>query len=249
MLTHANSMDDHRVGPDPATAWRLPAQYYLDPAIFDLEKERIFSRSWLLAGHITQLPQPGSYFTLDLLGEHLFFVRDEDNEIRGFYNVCRHRAHELVKGNGCKRTITCPYHAWTYALDGTLRHARNSNRVEGFDPAQYSLVPFRVERFLGFLLFNLDPDAESFQTLSPALEADIRKYVPRLDDLVAEPRKGSSEASVRCNWKVALDNGLECYHCAPAHPAFVDLVDLDSYRITVKPMHTTQRTFGANVLI
>ena len=240
MATHAHLMDDYGVGPDPASAWRLPARYYLDPGVLELEKERIFFRSWLLAGHISQLAEPGSYFTLDLLGERLFFVRGEDDEIRGFYNVCRHRAHALVEGRGCKHTITCPYHAWTYGLDGTLRHARNSHRVKGFDPAHYSLVSVRVERFLGFLLFNLDPDAESFVRLAPELESDIRKHVPQLDDLVAQPHTGpNDDATLRCNWKVLLDNGIECYHCGPAHPAFVDLVDMDTYRITRHDMHTT----------
>ena len=239
MVTDAHVMDDYLVGPDPATAWRLPARYYLDQTILELEKERIFFRSWLLAGHVSQLPRPGSYFTVDMLCERLFFVRGEDNELRGFYNVCRHRAHQLVEGSGCKSALTCPYHAWTYALDGRLRHARNSNMVEGFDPAHYSLVPVRVEQFLGFLLFNLDPDAESFEVLAPELEAEIRQYVPRLDDLVPVQQEGPSEATLRCNWKIALDNSIECYHCGPAHPAFVDLVDLDTYRITCHRMHTT----------
>ena len=205
MATHAHLMDDYAVGPDPASAWRLPARYYLEPAILELEKERIFFRSWLLAGHVSQLAEPGSYFTLNLLGERLFFVRGEDDEIRGFYNVCRYRAHALVEGSGCKHTITCSYHAWTYGLDGSLRHARNSNRVKGFDPAQYSLVSVRVERFLDFLMFNLDPDAQSFAVLAPALESDIRRYVPRLDELVAQPHKGpNDDATLRCNWKVLL---------------------------------------------
>ena len=232
-------MQDETVAPDPATAWRLPARYYLDQEIFELEKERIFFRSWQLAGHVSQLSQPGSYFSVELLGERLFFIRGEDDEIRGFYNVCRHRAHGLVEGSGCKQVITCPYHAWTYALDGTLRHARNSNQVKGFDPAQFNLVPVRVELFLGFVLFNLDPDAQSFAVLAPELESDIRKYAPRLDDLVVVRSEAATDATLRCNWKIALDNGIECYHCGPAHPAFVDLVDLDTYQITCNQMHTT----------
>ena len=240
MVTHTLAIEDSALGSDAAGASRLPARYYVDPTILDLEKERIFFRSWLLAGHVSQLSRPGSYFTVELLGERLFFVRGEDNENRGFYNVCRHRAHELVSGSGCKRMITCPYHAWSYALDGTLRHARNSDRVKGFDAAQFNLVSVRVEQFLGFLLFNLDQDATSFAALAPDLESDIRRYVPRLDDLaIGSQENTSTDTTLRCNWKVALDNGLECYHCATAHPGFVDLVDLDTYQITCHHSHTT----------
>ena len=166
--------------------------------VLEIEKERIFSHSWLLAGHIGQLPEVGSYFSLDLLGERLFFIRGEDDEIRGFYNVCRHRAHELVQGSGCTQSITCPYHAWTYALDGTLRHARHSGQVAGFDPAQHGLASVRVERFLNFVLFNLDPNASSFAALVPDLESEIRAYVPRLDDLVTDRRRWDRIRKRRC---------------------------------------------------
>jgi phenylpropionate dioxygenase-like ring-hydroxylating dioxygenase large terminal subunit len=207
--------------------------------VLELEKERIFSRSWLLAGHMSQLPEVGSYFTLELLGERFFFIRGDDNQIRGFYNVCRHRAHELVQGSGCKKVITCPYHAWTYELDGRLRYARNSERVPGFEPKAFGLAPVRVERFYDFLLFNLDADAPEFTSVFPDLEAEICSYVPRLDELAPAHKEGRSEASLACNWKVLLDNCIECYHCTPAHPAFVDLVDMDTYRITCHAMHTS----------
>ena len=226
------------VGSDPTTALRLPAHYYLDDTIAQLEKERIFFRAWLLAGHVSQLPETGSYFTLDILGESLLFVRGEDGEIRGFYNVCRHRAHQLVKGSGCKQAITCPYHAWTYELNGTLRHARNSDKVTGFDPRAFGLVPVHVEEFLGFLMFNLDPEANSFRALFPTLEGEIREYTPTLDELVPDPHEVRG-GTLKCNWKILLDNCIECYHCAPAHPAFVDLVDMDTYRIVLNDLHTT----------
>ena len=238
MASAAPSNSESPVGLNPQSALRLPARYYLDEQFLEMEKERIFSRSWLLAGHVSQLPETGSYFTLDLLGEHLMFVRDDDGLVRGFYNVCRHRAHQLVQGSGCKNAITCPYHAWTYELDGRLRHARNSDKVRGFQPELFSLVPIKVEEFLGWLFFNLDPKAKSFTSQFPALEAEIRAFTPRMDDLVAHSGE-PSETTLRCNWKILLDNCIECYHCAPAHRAFVDLVDLDTYRITCHEFHTT----------
>lgn len=240
MATKASPVVDFPVGPDPFTAQRLPANYYLDEDILNLEKERIFCRSWLLAGHVSQLPRSGSYFTLEILGERLFFVRGGDDVVRGFYNVCRHRAHELVQGTGCRQAITCPYHAWTYELDGKLRFARNSEQVAGFDATQFGLVAVRVERFLDFLFFNLDPDATSFATLLPGLESELREYVPRLDDLLVDPGAARGDGdTLKCNWKILLDNCMECYHCAPAHPAFADLVALDTYRISCHDLHTT----------
>ena len=238
MATERQAMFDLPVGPDPATALRLPAQYYLDDAILALEKERIFYSSWLLAGHVSQLPETGSYFSLEIFAEHLFFVRSEDDEIRGFYNVCRHRAHQLVQGSGCKSAITCPYHAWTYELNGKLRHARNADKVAGFQPRELGLVSVRVEQFLGFLFFNLDPEASSFASQFPELETEVRKFTPQLDDLVADTHEVRG-GTLRCNWKILLDNCIECYHCAPAHPAFVDLVDMDTYRIVCGALHTT----------
>ena len=238
MAINAPKISELAVGPDPAAALRLPAQYYLDDGIWQLEKERIFFRSWLLAGHASQLPETGSYFTLEILGESLVFVRGEDDVVRAFYNVCRHRAHQLVQGSGCKQAITCPYHAWTYELDGQLRHARNSDKVLGFTPEEFGLVSVRVEEFLGFLMFNFDPRAESFATLFPTLEAEIREYTPGLDELVPDPHEVRG-GTLQCNWKILLDNCIECYHCAPAHPAFVDLVDMDTYRIVCSDLHTT----------
>ena len=227
------------VGPDPTTTSRLPARFYLDGSILALEKERIFKRAWLLGGHISEVAEPGCYVVGDILGEQVILIRGDDGEIRGFHNVCRHRGHELLKGSGCTRRITCPYHAWAYDLDGTLVHAKNTEKVATFRPEAHALKPVRVEQFLGLLLFNLDADAPSFQDQFPALEDEVHRYVPRLDELVPESSAARDATTLECNWKVLLDNCLECYHCTPAHPAFVDLVDLETYQIVCHDAHTT----------
>ena len=227
------------VGADPATAHRLPSRFYLEESILALEKERIFSRAWLLGTHSSQLAKPGCYLVVDILGERLLLVRDDNGELRGFHNICRHRGHELLTGSGCTQRITCPYHAWTYRLDGSLQHARNSERVPSFRPEAHALKPIRVEEFLGLVFYNLDRDAPSFRDQFPALEAEIRDRIPRFDELVIDASASRNETSLGCNWKVLLDNCIECYHCTPAHPAFVDLVDLSTYRISCHEWHTT----------
>ncbi len=218
----------------------LPGRFYTEPAIFELEKERIFARAWQYAGHISRLSAPGRYITLSFLDEQLVFVRGANGEIEGFHNVCRHRAHRLLEGSGCVSSIVCPYHAWRYGLDGRLEHARNAENVKGFERSEFSLRPVKVERFLDFLMFNLDLDAPGFATQVPGLAEEIRTWAPWLGELVLEERaKGLAGDTLCCNWKVLVDNCVECLHCQPSHPAFTDLVDMDSYRIELHPMHTT----------
>ncbi len=216
----------------------LPKRYYTEPNILEREKEEIFHKSWQYAGHACQLPDVGSYFTLDYLDDSLLFVRDADRKIRGFYNVCQHRAHQLVKGHGCKKVLTCPYHAWSYGLDGRLRSARGTDRGQGFDTVNYGLEPVRVEMLNDIVMFNLDPAAPSFESLIPGVAAEMRREIPRLGEFVSDKLPDGFGGSIlNSNWKVLSDNCIECYHCVPSHPAFVDLVDMKTYRIELRQMH------------
>src|SRR6266481_4114854 len=179
------------VQPNPLTRaggciMTLPKRYYTEPNILEREKEEIFHKSWQYAGHACQLPDVGSYFTLDYLDDSLLFVRDADRKIRGFYNVCQHRAHQLVKGHGCKKVLTCPYHAWSYGLDGRLRSARGTDRGQGFDTVNYGLEPVRVEMLNDIVMFNLDPAAPSFESLIPGVAAEMRREIPRLGEFVSD---------------------------------------------------------------
>ena len=232
--------------PQPDYYLTLPAGYYTDPSIFQLEKERIFADVWQFAGHLDQLPKIGSFFTLELLGENLFFIRTRSDEIKGFYNVCRHRAHQLLDTEGNVDAIVCPYHAWRYGLDGTLQHARNSETVKGFDKAAFSLVPVKVELFFGIIMFNLNPEAASFCSQTPGLYEEVRAVCPQVDELVLEPPadNGFTASELECNWKVLVDNCVECYHCKPAHRAFVDLIDMESYKIALHQRHSSHVASG-----
>ena len=207
----------------------LDAEHYTDAARFHREQERIFRRTWQYAGHASQLRTPGDFFALDLHGRSLFCVKDREGVIRTFYNACRHRAHPLVEGCGNRRLLVCPYHAWTYELDGRLRAAPGAHEVSGFEPSAIRLSPVRTEVIGGFVFVNLDQDAEPMERWYPGVAAALAEYVPDLDRLTPVCTR---EVVERCNWKVSVENYSECYHCRLNHPTFSSgVVEADSYDI------------------
>ena len=228
--------EDKSFSTNPATSFTMPARFYLDPDIHAQENESIFFRSWWYAGHTSQLTQPGEYLTTKIDNQSIFVVRDASNELRAFYNVCQHRGHELVAGVGHAKFIVCPYHAWSYELDGSLRSARNTEDMPDFNKCDFSLKPVRVEQVCGLVFINLDPDAEPLGEQAMELEQEIREFCPDVDDLIFTQR---DTYNVESNWKVMVDNFLECYHCHVAHRDFVDLVDMKSYRSTPKGIYSS----------
>ena len=222
---------------DPSVSYTMPARFYVSADIYDMEKEAIFYKTWHYAGHVSQVAEKRSYFTTKIHEQNVFVTRGQDNEIRAFYNVCAHRGHELLEGAGRKSVITCPYHAWAFDFEGNLVNARNSENVAGFNKCDFSLKPVRMEIFCGMIMINLDADAKPFAEQFDGLEDEIRQYMPSVDTLEFAQRDTFDVAS---NWKVLVDNFLECYHCAPAHKDFVDLVDMDSYRTITHKRYSSQ---------
>lgn len=218
---------EHPLDSDPARSYTLPARFYTDPDIFAAEREAIFFRGWHMAAHASDLAEIGSYVTASIFDQKVFICRGKDNVLRGFYNVCAHRAHELLSGTGKARVITCPYHAWSYHLTGELRSARGSEDLPGFDHGEFCLTPVRVEVFCSVVFFNLDAGAASAAETFAGLDAEIETHAPSFAGM---QRLNTFSNTIEANWKVVVDNFLECYHCAPAHPAFADLVDLTTYR-------------------
>lgn len=220
---------DEPFATEPDRSFTIPARWYFDPEIYEREKAAIFERNWWLAGHVSRLREPGDYLMTRVFEQEVMIVRGRDGEIRAFYNVCQHRGHELVKDSAgrIKNLMVCPYHAWAYDLDGSLVRARNTEDLPGFDKCNFALAPVRVETFMGFVFVNLDPDAAPLGPQTEGLEDEVRSYMPRLDKLTYACRY---EYRIKANWKVVLDNFLECYHCHPAHPALVDLMDMDTYK-------------------
>ena len=225
----------------PEESFTLPASWYLDPGVYDLEKERIFYRTWQYVAHVSMLPGPGDYVTLRICDENVFVIRDNDGELRAFFNVCRHRAHELLEGCGNVRDrIVCPYHAWSYGLDGSLQGARMSQERPGFDRCTFGLRPLRLEILCGCIFVNLDDDAEPLASLADGLEADIRKHAPYVDDISLAGTDALGDTLLDAGWKVVVDNYVECYHCIPAHPAFASIIRMKSYQVDVFPYWSRQ---------
>lgn len=195
----------------------LAAKYYTDPGVFKLETNGLFARTWQFAGHASQLKETGEYFTFDMAGESLFCIKGRDGEIRTFYNVCQHRAHQLVSGQGQTRVVVCPYHAWTYELTGELRAGPNIKAVEGFEKSSICLTSVRTEVFLGFIFVNLDNDAKPMDEWFPNVRTELESYIPHWDTLA--PLEWV-EIPENCNWKVSVENYSECYHCTLNHPTF-----------------------------
>jgi choline monooxygenase len=225
---------------DPAQSETLPGWVYTSEEHLKAEREKLFFKTWHYAGAIEELPNPGDYITARLLDQSILVLRGRDGSLRGFYNVCQHRAHELLEGSGNARVVTCPYHAWSYHDDGSLRTARGAERQPHFDPARFCLKPVRIEVFAErFIFFNLDPAATPLADLAPGLAADIVAETPDFARL--RPIPPSPPRPVQANWKVVLDNFHECYHCGPAHPAFADLIDMACYRTTTNGLWSKQK--------
>src|SRR5579862_2377172 len=149
---------------DIAHAWCLPAKLYTDPEVFDMERRAIFARSWQVVGHRDQLAKPGDYFTTELHGEPLLLVSGDAGELRGFYNVCRHRAGPPAEGCGSRKFFRCGYHGWTYGLDGALISAPEVEAVQDFDPGQFALQTIRVDEWFNLIFANLNANAEPLLT-------------------------------------------------------------------------------------
>ena len=215
----------------PQHSYTIPSSLYLDEKIYEQEKQNIFYCNWHYAGHASQLSKTGDYLTASVADESVFIVRCQDETLRGFYNVCRHRAHQLLEGSGNTHNIVCPYHAWSYALTGELRHARNSEKVPGFDKSEFCLQPVQVDTLCDFVFFNLDLEADSLNNQAPGLEQDLQERLPNLDQMKPLDTFTYGPAAMAANWKVVVDNFLECYHCAPAHPDFATLFDMSSYQM------------------
>lgn len=219
----------------------LDARYYTDPEIFKAEQQGVLARTWQFAGHASALQEPGDYFAFSIAGENLFCVLTRDNEIKAYYNVCRHRAHELVKGTGNASAIVCPYHAWTYELTGELRGGPNTKSVVGFDRESICLTEVRIENFCGFLFANLDTDAKPMDEWFPNVRAELTSFVPHIEQL--KPIEWV-EIPEHCNWKVSVENYSECYHCQLNHPTFANgIVKSSTYDIQPQGYclrHTTE---------
>jgi phenylpropionate dioxygenase-like ring-hydroxylating dioxygenase large terminal subunit len=219
--------------------WTLPASWYSDEEVLALERDRIFAAAWHYAGPLEWVTGRGCFFAAQVGHVPVAVVRGSDGTLRGFVNVCRHRGHLVVSGEGCRETLQCPYHAWTYDLDGTLRKAPRSEREPGFDRAGFSLFPVSIGTWGPFVFVNPDPDAPPLEEVLGELPAIVAESGLDVGTLRFHSHH---EWPVGSNWKIAMENYLECYHCPAAHPGFSKVIDVnpDTYRLQVHPTFSSQ---------
>ena len=204
----------------------LPPRVFHDPDVFAFEREAWFATSWLCVAREEDAQRPGDFLTLTVGDRPVLVVRGEDERLRAFHNVCRHRGSLVCpEPDGRLVRIQCPYHAWTYELDGRLRRAGHTDALVDFETADYGLVPLRLATWQGFVFVTLSDDAPDLMTQL----ADLPEHVARfpLSDL---RRAHRIEYEVGANWKVIAENYSECYHCPGVHPQLNRLTPYDQGR-------------------
>jgi Rieske 2Fe-2S family protein len=212
----------------PSLISTLPGHYYTDPGTFALEQSRIFESMWFAVARADDLATTGKFETVDVGRESVILVRGRDGALRAFINVCRHRGAKLcVEQSGeVKRSLQCPYHAWTYGLDGKLIAAPNLTRMQDIDRTEYGLVGVHLREWLGYVWICLAPEPPSFEdTVIGA--ATARLGDPALIDSWAIDRLSVGRRivyDVRANWKLIIENFMECYHCATIHPELTEVL-------------------------
>ncbi len=221
---------------NPSRSLSLRAEAYTNPAWHDVDLQHIIARTWQWVCHVEKLREAGSYVTVEIAGQPIVIVRDRQGVLRAFYNVCKHRAHQLLSGEGNTSRIMCPYHAWVYQLDGQLVRAPHTENLEGFEPNDICLDAVQVEEFCGFVYVNLDPNAAALAEVSGDLKTEIEHWAPDIADLTFAHRL---TYDIKSNWKNVVDNFLECYHCPTAHKDFCTLVDMDTYKVTTHGVYSS----------
>ncbi len=227
-------------------AHTLASRFYTDPAILDVEKARIFRRTWQLVGTLDHacgevggakrtIADPESFFTADVAGEPIVVTRDKRGALRAFSNVCRHRAGPIAAGSGCKSVLRCEYHGWTYTLDGRLIGTPDVEGMEFFDRSTMGMVPLRVETWEQFIFVNFDGDAAPLADYLGDIPEQARGF--QFAGLQFAERR---DYVLNCNWKVYVDNYLEGYHIPIAHPGLMREIDYSQYRTDTFRYHSQQ---------
>jgi phenylpropionate dioxygenase-like ring-hydroxylating dioxygenase large terminal subunit len=201
----------------------LPWSWYTDPAVLRIERERILLRSWQYVGHEAEVAEPESYLATRVAHVPIVLVRDQEGVLRAFLNVCRHRGSLVCEGSGRRATLQCPYHAWTYGLDGRLVTAPRLASEGGSDLSELGLVKAQVDTWGPLVFVNPDPEATPLVEFLEDVHQRVADAGIDLDGLRFLQR---SEWEVAGNWKISAENFLECYHCPVAHPGFSAAVDV-----------------------
>ena len=197
----------------------LDQEFYVDDYIFNLDIKNIFSKQWVFVGHTSRIPKHGDFFLFNIGKESIIIIRDKDNKIYAHYNVCRHRgSHICLEESGNKKLLVCPYHAWSYNLDGSIKSARLMN--DDFNKDEWSLNKCNLKIFEGLIFINLSDKPNDFNEFI----APTKKFI-ELHGLSNAKIAHREMYPTNGNWKLTLDNFHECYHCQPAHPEYCKVHD------------------------
>jgi glycine betaine catabolism A len=215
----------------------LPQKYFVSPEIFASEQQRIFAKEWLLVGHQSQIPDPGDFFIATVANESLIVTRDQQSQVRAFFNVCRHRGSRLKEERcGHSSVIQCPYHAWTYGLDGRLMGAPHMDEVPRFNKAEYSLSSVKLGLWNGFIFVKSEPDGRNSKSsaLTERGGHSLEKWFAPLNGKFSHWNMSILKSAKRieydvdANWKLMFENYSECYHCPGVHPQLQKISPYDS---------------------
>ena len=236
-------MMNQNAGFSPET---ITGDYYFEPDIYSIELTKIFAQTWQYVGHVSMLPSNSTYITRKVAEESIIILKDSNGKIKAFYNVCQHRAHQLLQGEGkLSKVIRCPYHMWGYDDCGSLIIARGTETIEDFDKETINLTPVKLEILCGFIFVNLDSNAESLAKSTNGLEHEIREFVAKPERLTASHQY---HIDIKANWKNSVENYCECYHCPNQHPTLSqNALDMDSYRIETCDNYHVHRSSDKNV--
>lgn len=243
MVPKAQSLD---INAQVECAETLSSRFYTDPQILELEKEKIFRRTWQWVGTLSQpcgevngksrtIADPESFFTADVAGESVVVVRDKAGTLRAFSNVCRHRAGPIAQGAGCRNVFQCGYHGWTYTLDGRLIGTPEVDGVAFFDRSTMGMVPLRLATWQQFLFVNFDNDAPSLSSFLGNIPELSQEF--SFEGLQLAERR---DYFVDCNWKVYVDNYVDAYHIPVVHPGLMKEIDYPRYRTETFRYHSQQ---------
>ena len=232
-----NSPVTFRIDPDLARARTLPSSAYVDKAVLQLEKERIFSRTWQLVAHASELSRVGDFKPTTIIDEPILLTHPPEGDLRGFYNVCRHRAAQVVATRGNRKSLQCGYHGWVYGLDGKLQAAREMEGTEDFGKGDFGLVPIGVDTLGPFVFANLDPATRPLAESIGKIPDEIESAGYDLGTMRTVERR---DYEIKCNWKVYVDNYLEGYHLPIAHPGLFKELDYDQYRVETFKYYSKQ---------
>jgi Rieske 2Fe-2S family protein len=198
--------------------WSLEQAFYVDDEIFDVEMEGIFGTEWLFVAHTCEIARPGDWIRVDIGVDSLIILRNSTGDVTGFHNTCRHRGSQIcIEASGHDRRLTCPYHRWTYDLDGQLVGTRLMEA--DFDPSGFGLVPVAVEAVAGYVFVNLSAEPSDFSTFASVVGSYLAPHQIERTKVIA-----TQVLVEQANWKLVMENNRECYHCAGGHPELMQLI-------------------------